>query len=215
VSRRARALAFLAAAAVCALLAATVAGRYRSRVEARYGPLRPVVVALDELPAGKPIGVDGAEDALALRRVPASFVPPGALRRTEDALGRAPGATIPAGSYVLGAQLAVPQAEAPHHPGVGQGLRPVQVAVAGAQALTVGGGAPEGARVDVVVARQAGLGNGARAYIAATGVRLLALQSPSGPGEGWSATLAVTEQQALALIGAQSAGREIRLLPRA
>jgi Flp pilus assembly protein CpaB len=214
VSRRARALAFLAAAAVCAVLAAGVAGRYRSRVEARSGPLRPALVAVDELPAGKPIGVEGAQSALAVRRVPASFVPPGALSRAGDALGRAPGATIPAGSYVLGAQLAVPQAEAPHRPGVGKDLRPLEVAVAGAQALTVDGSAPEGARVDVVVARQAGLGRGARAYIAATGVRLLALQSPSGPGEGWSATLAVTEQQALALIGAQSAGHEIRLLPR-
>jgi Flp pilus assembly protein CpaB len=75
-------------------------------------------------------------------------------------------------------------------------------------------GSPEGSRVDVVVSRQAGLGRSARARIAATGVRLLALQSPPGPGEGWSGTLAVTEQQALALIGAQSAGREIRLLPR-
>ena len=46
-------------------------------------------------------------------------------------------------------------------------------------------------------------------------MRLLALQGPAGPGEGWSATLAVTEQQALELIGAESAGREIRLLPRA
>jgi len=45
-------------------------------------------------------------------------------------------------------------------------------------------------------------------------VKLLALQSPAGPGESWSATLAVTEQQALSLIGAQGAGREIRLLPR-
>ena len=59
-----------------------------------------------------------------------------------------------------------------------------------------------------------GLGRSARAYIAATAVKLLALQGPGGPGESWSATLAVTEQQALALIGAQSAGREIRLLPR-
>ncbi|HEX3562796.1 MAG TPA: hypothetical protein VHU24_08170, partial [Solirubrobacterales bacterium] len=147
--------------------------------------------------------------------VPASFVPPGALVRPADALGRAPGATIPAGSYVLGAQLAVPRPDAPRAPGVGEGLRPVEVAVAGAQALTVGDGSPEGSRVDVVVARQAGLGRSARARIAASGVRLLALQSPAGPGEGWSATLAVTEQQALALIGAQSAGREIRLLPRA
>jgi Flp pilus assembly protein CpaB len=214
VSRRTRAIVFLIAALVCAALAATVAGRYRSRVEARYGPLRPVVVATSELPAGEPIGVERAGAALAVRRVPASFVPPGALVRTADALGRAPGATIPAGSYVLGAQLAVPKSDPPRAPGVGQGLRPVQVAVAGAEALTVGGEAPEGSRVDVVVSRQAGLGRSARAHIAATAVRLLALQGPGGPGESWSATLAVTEQQALALIGAQSAGREIRLLPR-
>ncbi len=214
-SRRTRALVFLIAALVCAALAATVAGRYRSRLEARYGPLRPVVVATSELASGEPIGVEQAGAALAVRRVPASFVPPGALVRTADALGRAPAATVPAGSYVLGAQLAVPKADAPRAPGVGQGLRPVQVAVAGAEALTIDGEAPEGRRVDVVVSRQAGLGRSARAYIAATGVRLLALQSPGGPGESWSATLAVTEQQALALIGAQSAGREIRLLPRA
>jgi Flp pilus assembly protein CpaB len=214
VSRRTRALVFLIAALVCAALAATVAGRYRSRVEARYGPLRPVVVATSELPAGQAIGVEQAGAALAVRRVPASFVPPGALVRTADAVGRSPAATIPAGSYVLGTQLALPKTHAPRRPGVAQGLRPVQVAVAGAEALTVGGEAPEGSSVDVVVSRQAGLGRSARAYVAATGVRLLALQGPGGPGEGWSATLAVTEQQALALIGAQSAGREIRLLPR-
>jgi Flp pilus assembly protein CpaB len=214
VSRRARALAFLTAAVICAILAATVAGRYRSRVEARYGPLRPVVVASAELLAGEPIGVERAGEALSVRRVPASFIPPGALIRPADALGRAPGATIPAGSYVIGAQLEIPRPEEPRSPGVGQGRRPVDVAVAGANALTVGGEPPEGARVDVVVARQAGLGNAARAHIAATGVKLLALRSPAGPGESWSATLAVTEQQALSLIGAQSAGREIRLLPR-
>jgi Flp pilus assembly protein CpaB len=214
VSRRARALAFLIAALLCAALATAVAGRNRSRVEARYGPLQTVVVARAELPAGRPIGVRQAQVALAVRRVPASFVPPGALAAPADALGRAPGATIPAGSYLLGAQLAVPQPAAPRAPGVGRGLRPVEVTVAGAEALTVAGGAPEGSRVDVVVSRQAGLGRSARAYIAAMGVRLLALQRPGGPGESWSATLAVTQQQALHLIGAQSAGREIRLLPR-
>jgi Flp pilus assembly protein CpaB len=214
VSRRARALVFLTAALVCAALAATVAGRYRSRIESRYGPLRSVVVATAELPAGQPIGLQQARKELSVRRVPASFVPPGALTRPADALGRAPGATVPAGSYVLGAQLAMPRPAAPRAPGVGQGLRPVEVTVAGAQALTVGDDTPEGKRLDVVISRQAGLGRSARAYIAATAVKLLALQSPAGPGEGWSATLAVTEQQALALIGAQSAGREIRLLPR-
>jgi Flp pilus assembly protein CpaB len=214
VSRRARALVFLVAALVCAALAATVAGRYRSRIEARYGPLRPVVVATSELQAGQPIGVERAGAALSVRRVPASFIPPGALVHPADALGRAPDATIPAGSYVLGAQLAVPRPDAPRGTDVGDGLRPVQIPVAGAQALTVDGDPPEGSRVDVVVSRQAGLGRSARAYIAASAVKLLALQSPGGPGESWSATLAVTEAQALSLIGAQSAGREIRLLPR-
>ncbi len=214
-SRRARALAFLVAALICAVLAATVAGRYRSRVEGQYGPLRPVVVSTAELAAGQAIGPEQAKGSLAVRRVPASFIPPGALVRPGDALGRTPGAPIPAGSYVLGAQLVAPQAEAPHPPRVGNGRRPVQVAVAGAEALLVNGSSPEGSRVDVVVSRQAGLGVSARAYIAASAVRLLALQGPAGPGEGWSATLAVTEEHALALIGAQAAGREIRLLPRA
>jgi Flp pilus assembly protein CpaB len=215
VSRRARALAFLIAAVICAILAATVAGRYRARIEARYGPLRPVVVATAELAVGEPISVERARVAMAVRRVPTRFIPPDALNSPADALGRAPGATIPAGSYVLGAQLAVPRPKEPPAPGVGAGLRPVQITVAGAEALTVGGAAPEGRLVDVVVSRQAGLGRSASAHIAASGVKLLALAAPAGPGEPWSATLAVTEQQALSLIAAQSAGREIRLLPRA
>jgi Flp pilus assembly protein CpaB len=214
VSRRARAVSFLIAALVCALLAATIAGRYRSRVEGRYGPLRAVVVATSELPAGEPIGAVGVRASLAVRRVPARFVPPGSLSRLADALGRSPAASITAGSYVIGAQLDLPHPDGPKSPGIGVGLRPVDVAVAGANALTVGGSPPEGRHVDVVVARQAGLGNSASARIAATNVKLLALRSPAGPGESWSATLAVTEQQALSLIGAQSAGREIRLLPR-
>ena len=214
-SRRARALAFLIAAVICAVLAATVASRYRSRLDARYGPLRPVVVATSELMAGEPIGTERAQAGLAVRRVPASFVPPGALTRPADALGRAPEATIPVGSYVLGEQLVIPHAKEPARPGVGAGLRPLQVAVAGAEALTLGGVRPEGGQVDVVVSRQAGLGRSASAHIAASGVKLMALAAPGGPGESWSATLAVTEQQALSLIAAQSAGREIRLLPQA
>ncbi len=213
-SRRRRAALFLAAAIVCALLAAMVAGRYRSRVDARYGPLRPVVVATEELPAGETIAPERLRSALSVRRVPERFVPPGALVSPAEAIGRAPGASIPPGSYVLGSQLALPTSAAPRSPGVARGLRPVEVSVAGAEALTVDGRSPEGSAVDVVVSRQAGLGRSATARIAATGVRLLALRGPADPGEGWSATLAVTEQQALSLIGAQSAGREIRLLPR-
>jgi Flp pilus assembly protein CpaB len=215
VSRRGRALAFLAAALACALLAAAVAGRYRSRVESQYGELRPVVVATTELPAGDAIGAGEAARSLAVRRVPARFVPPGALRQPGDALGRAPGAAIPAGSYVLGTQLVVPELTQPAVPGLGRGKRPVEVSVTGAEALLVGGASPEGSLVDVVVSQQAGLGNQARTYVAASGVELLALKGPGGPGEGWSATLALTQRQALDLIGAEAATREIHLLPRA
>jgi Flp pilus assembly protein CpaB len=213
VSRRARALAFLAAALACALLAAALAGRYRSSVAAQYGALRPVLVASAELPAGKPIGPAELRTALEVRRVPAAFAPPGALSHPSDALGQAPGAAIPAGSYVIGAQLAVPATEPPVAPGVGRGRQPVQLAVTGAEALLVGGASPEGRRVDVVVSRQGGLGQRGRTYVAASGARLLALARPAEPGVGWSATLALSREEALDLIGAESAARQIRLLP--
>ena len=212
-SRRARALAFLGAAFACAILAATLAGRYRSSVAAQYGALRTVLVASAELPAGQPIGPAEAHRALEVRRVPAAFAPPGTLSYPRDALGQAPGAAIPAGSYVIGAQLAVPATEAPSAPEVGRGRQPVQLGVTGAEALLVGGASPEGSRVDVVVSQQGGLGQRGRTYVAASGARLLALAQPGEPGEGWSATLALTRDEALDLIGAEAAARQIRLLP--
>lgn len=212
-SRRTRAGAFLLAALACAGLAVAVAGRYRSEADARYGPLRAVVVATAELPAGRLIGPAEVRSSLSVRRIPASFAPGAALRRPGDALGRAPAAAIPAGSYVLAAQLVVPQPET-RFQGVGDGLRPVQIQVSGGEALTVGGASPEGTRVDVVVSEQSGLGRRGRTFVAASAVRLLGLTGPGGPGEGWSATLALTRAQALELIEAETAAREIRLLPR-
>jgi Flp pilus assembly protein CpaB len=213
VSRRARALAFCAAALACALLAAALASRYSASVDARFGELRPVLVAVSELPAGKPIAPAGAANALAVRRVPARFAPPGALRSADEAIGRAPAATVPAGSYLLSAQLVVPQPPQPAAAAAG-GKRPLQLEVAGGEALVAGGASPEGGEVDVVVSRRSGLGNRGDAEVAADGVKLLALAAPDGAGDGWSATLAVSRDEALELIEAQAAGGEIRLLPR-
>ncbi|MGZ5356824.1 MAG: SAF domain-containing protein [Solirubrobacterales bacterium] len=213
-SRRARAVALMAAALACALLAAALAGRYRSSVEGQYGPLRPVVVAAAALEPGRPIGPAEVARSLAVRRVPARFAPVGALRRPQDALGRAPGSPIPAGAYVLSSQLVVPSGEPPAPPAAGRGLRPVLVEVVGAQALVAGAAVPAGGRVDVVVAQRSGLGRSARTYVAAEAVRLLELRPPQGAGEAWSATLAVSREHALELIGAEASGREIRLLPR-
>jgi Flp pilus assembly protein CpaB len=212
VSRRTRAIGFLAAAIVCALLAALAAAGYRSKVEAGYGPLRPVVVAASELPSGKPLGPGDLRSGLTVRSVPERFAPESTLRRPADALGQAPLAPIPAGAYVLGSQLRVPRPEKRPAPGLGGDRRPVQVAIRGAGALLVGGSAPEGQHVDVVVSTPAGLGRKGRTYVAAQAVRLLALEGPGGPGEQWTATLAVTRRQALDLIEAEASGREIRLL---
>jgi Flp pilus assembly protein CpaB len=218
-SRRARAVAFLVLAAGCAALAATVANGYGSSLARSFGPLREVVVASRDLPAGVPIGAAEVSRSLEVRRIPARFIPPGALSATQGALGREPGAIVPTGSYLIAAQLRLPGApRASGDPQLPHGRRPVEIAVGGGGALLATGGSPEGSRVDVVVItepRGPGPGN---TYVAAEGVPLLALaqQDPSGPGPalGWSATLALTRDQALALIEAESFARGVRLLPR-
>jgi Flp pilus assembly protein CpaB len=225
-SRRGRALAFGVAALACAGLAAAMASGYRSDVASQLGPLRAVVVAARALPARDALTAGAVHASLEVRRVPARFVPPGALASPAQAIGRAPAATIPAGGYVLAAQLRAPGAE----PGsrapspVGPGRSPVEIAVTGAAALAAAGEDPASSRVDVVVTTEPrGAAAIGRTYVAASGVRLLDLQqssssdpsasagSPIGAG-GWSATLALTRPQALKLIEAESFAREIRLI---
>jgi pilus assembly protein CpaB len=215
-SRRARALAFLAAAFGCAALAVLVANGYRSGVEAQLGELRSVVVAETELQPDRVLTPEQLKRSLGARRVPARFAPPGALRRPEEALGLEPQAVIPAGSYVLAAQLRVPRSKHPRRRRLGRGRRAVEIAVSGGAALMVSGGSPEGERVDVVVAEHPEVGGRGHTYVAASGVRLLALDGPGGLGTAgtWSATLALTRGQALQLIAAESFARQIRLLPR-
>lgn len=109
-SRRARAIGFGCAALACAGLAAALAGGYRADLESELGPLRPVVVATARIPAHRRIPARQASRLLEVRRVPVRFAPPGALSAPEQAAGRAPAAMIPAGSYVLAAQLRDPGA---------------------------------------------------------------------------------------------------------
>jgi Flp pilus assembly protein CpaB len=104
-------------------------------------------------------------------------------------------------------------------PELGAGLRPVEISVSGGGALAELGSA-KGQRVDVVVTNESSTGSG-KTYIAAANVKLLALEQGGGlgqegegaPGE-WLATLAVTREQALRLIDAESFARSVRLLPR-
>lgn len=213
-SRRGRALAFLAGALFAAGLAALIANTYGSRLARGYGPLRPVVILAAELRAGRAVGPEEIAAALEVRRIPARFVPPDALTAPGDALGLAPAATLPAGSYLLATQLRPPPRRS--SPGLGGDRRPVEISVSGAAALLTAGPTPAGHRVDVVVTTEpSGPGPG-RTYVAAAGVPLIALNpGVDGPGPGGlsAATLALTRRQALRLIAAESFARKLTLMP--
>jgi Flp pilus assembly protein CpaB len=223
--RRTRAIAFGCAALACAALAATVAGGYRSDIQGELGPLRSVVVSTARLPAHRAIPAKALDDLLETRRVPARFAPPGALSAPKQAAGRAPAAAIPVGSYVLASQLREPgggSRQTPSQTRIAPGRKPVEITVTGAEALAADGEDPVGERVDVVVTSEPNaVAATGRTYVAAEDVRLLALSqaggssgeqyAPSG-GEVWTATLALTREQALRLIQAESFARGVRLI---
>jgi Flp pilus assembly protein CpaB len=216
VSRRGRAIAFLLAALFAAAVAAAIADGYGDSVARGYGALRPVAVARSRLEARATIGPGEAASELELRRVPARFLPPDALRSQAEAIGLVPAATIPAGSYLLASQLHPPQAQAGAATGLGHGRHPVEIAVSGAEALLTAAAQPVGERVDVIVTTEpTGAGSG-RTYMAAVAVPLLALE-PGGAAEAEglaAATLGLTRGQALRLIAAESFARRITLLAR-
>jgi pilus assembly protein CpaB len=214
-SRRFRAFGFFAAALLAAFAAAAIANGYGDSVVSGYGELRPVLIASSDLPAGKPIDPTAVAAALEVRRVPVRFAPPGALSAPAEAVGLVPTAAIPAGSYLLAAQLHPPRPAGPLA-GLGGGRRPVEIAVSGAGALEAQSAPSLGSRVDVAVTTEpSGSGDG-RTYIAAPGVPLLGL-GPGGEGaegETATATLGLTRPQALRLIQAESFARRVTLIPR-
>ena len=215
-SRRARAALFLALALFAAVLAAAIADSYGSRVARGYGPLHEVVVAARRLDAGRPLRPAQVAGSLETRRVPARFVPAGALRDPEEALGLSPAVDLPAGSYVLAGQLALPHRRRPARPAIGSRRHPVQVSVSGAEALLAVGPVRGGTKVDVIVTTEPTGAGGGRTYVAATAVPLLDLSPGAegpGPGEIAAATLALTRRQALRLIAAESTARKLTLLP--
>jgi Flp pilus assembly protein CpaB len=224
VSRRARAIAFAALAIACAGLAAAVASGYRGGIEAQLGALRGVVVATGELDARREITARDAAEVLELRRVPSRFAPGDSLTDPRQAIGSEPLAPIPAGAYLTATLLRVPvqrDRRSAAHPLAGD-RQAVEITIAGAEALTAAGSDPTGQMVDVVVTTEPQAGGGpGRTYVAADGVRLIALREADGPGapevgpmgpSSWVATLAATRSQALRLIQAHNYARELRLI---
>jgi len=217
VKSRTRAVVFALGALSCAGLSAAVAGTAEAPGEGDFGPLVPVVVTSAPLDAGTVVGRNYVERALEERRVPESFVPPDALGVPGEALGRKLGSSLPAGSYVTVAAFKVREpGGSGGRGGPPQGTTPVEITVTGAGALA-SARTDSGARVDVIVSGDSAPGPSAgRTYVAVGGVPLLGLrESESEPGVStdlWIATLALTRDEALSLIRAETTGAQVRLL---
>jgi Flp pilus assembly protein CpaB len=185
------------------------ASRIRSEeraVRAQVGPLVPVVVARAPIAARTRIGPQQVAEELAVARLPARYVPPGALRDPLKAVGATSAIAIPRGGYLTNAALARAR---DLRFALRRGERAIDVEVSGGARLAAVGG--PGARVDVVVTTEPR--NGApRAFVAADGAELLSLRR--GDGGNAVATLRLPVRQAVFLTAATSFGRDARLLVR-
>jgi pilus assembly protein CpaB len=209
--RRRRALLFLALALASGGLAATQVSRRVRDVEARVGPLVPVVVTTRAVRPDEELG----GDRLAVRPVPERFAPADAVTALSEARGLRAGVALPPGSYLTEAELRGAHGDTDRSP-LRRGERAVEVSVSGGQALTES--ATPGARVDVLVSKEHG-GGGGRSFLALEDVELLGLRSgASGAGGNERsdavATLRVTLGQGVYLTAAQNFAREVRLLLR-
>jgi pilus assembly protein CpaB len=214
-ARRRRGLLLLAVALASGGLAASRVHDRERRADEELGPAVHVLVAARDVRAGDRV----TREAVAVRGVPARFVPPDALGSPRSVLGARATAPVPAGGYLTTAAFAE-GGQSGGGPVLRRGERAVTVKV------TTGGGVEAltpGARVDVLVSTESGAGGG-RTTMVLAGAELLQIaagaastgQSSTDPSAGPTAlaTLRVTLRQAIALTEADNFAREIRLLPR-
>jgi pilus assembly protein CpaB len=213
--RRRRGLLLLALAVASGGLAASQVRERERSVDARVGPLVPVAVAQRDIAPDEPL----RPGDLAVRRVPARFVPPDAVDAPSGLFGARVVVPVGAGSYLTAGLLqgASASKKGPLRPGE----RALELAVGGGGALAVAG---PGSRVDVLVSTRTHDGAG-RTFVALEDVALLGLRPAPGtdlaapepvetPTPTALATLRVTARQAVYLTAAESFAHEIRLLLR-
>ena len=128
---------------------------------------------------------------------------------------------IAAGGYVTAEDLRRPRKRNGGGDALPPKLSPVEIQVTGAGPLAAEAGTSELA-VDVVVTTEPGPGGDGRTYVAASSVPLLGLAQAGGSADAaalgadalsHTATLALTREQALELIDAESFARQLRLIP--
>jgi pilus assembly protein CpaB len=212
-ARRRRGLLLLSVALASGGLAASQVHEREQSAAAQTGPAVPVLVAARDLAVGARL----SSTALAVRQVPARFVPPDALASAAGVVGARPAVPVAEGSYLTAGLFEGSDSEHSGSGGVGRGWRAVVVEVSGAAGLVAG------ARVDVLVSTESGAAGG-RTLVALAGAALLRLEpgasgavAPDGAASGAPtalATLRVTLRQAVYLTAADNFAREIRLLAR-
>jgi pilus assembly protein CpaB len=214
-SRRRRGLLLLSLALASGGLAASQVRERERTVEANVGPLVPVVVARQEIPADEPL----RPEDMAVERVPARFVPADAIGAPARLAGARTAVPLTAGAYITAPVLQGTTAarEGPLKPG----QRAIEIAVGGGSALGLAG---PGSRVDVLISTQRHDGAG-RTFVALESIVLLDLRAVGGAGSSTEepageaaatalATLRVTARQAVYLTAAETFAHEIRLLIR-
>jgi pilus assembly protein CpaB len=214
VSRRRRAALLLGLALVLGGLAASDVARREAALDARLGPVVPVMVARAAVPEGASLG----PTRLAVRRVPSRFAPPGAFRSPAQLSGLRARAPLPPGAYLTPAAVSDPSASGSDPVGaLRPGERMAEVTAAADPRYVV-----PGARVDVLVTRDSADGSAGATKLALRGAEVLqaapAPADPSGSGDSsmdgprLRVGLRVTLHQAIYLATAQSDARAIRLL---
>jgi pilus assembly protein CpaB len=213
VTRRRRAAVLLGLALLLGTLSATHMARREAALNAQLGPVAQVVVARDDLPAGRTLALSD----LGVRSLPARYAPPGEPAFAAALAGQKLAVPVQAGAPVSGDLLvrrpATPEAS------IERGQRAVDLVATGSPQAVVAG-----AHVDVLVTTERRDRTPGATRIALEDVEVLAVRAAANDADAdggakastrVSATLRVTAEQAVYLAAAQSFARDVRLLARA
>jgi pilus assembly protein CpaB len=202
-TRRRRAAVLLGLALLLGTLSATHMARREAALEAQLGPVTEVVVAREDLAAGRRLELDD----LGVRALPRRYAPPGEAAFAPALAGQKLAVPVVKGAPVTSDLLE----REPPPPVLGRGERAAEIAASASEAVVAG------ARVDVLVTTEAHDGRRGATRVALEDVEVLGTR-PAAARDGTpqvSATLRVTAAQAVYLAAAQSFARDVRLLVRA
>ena len=209
-TRRRRAAVLLGLALILGTLSATHMARREAALEAQLGPTAEVVVARDDLPAGRTLQLRD----LGVRELPRRYAPPGEPAFAAALAGQKLAVPVAKGGAVTGNLLerrpTTPEAA------IARGERAVDIDATGSGQAVV-----PGARVDVLVTTERHDSNRGATRVALEDVEVLAARpatTDAADGDKRAkvgATLRVTAAQAVYLAAAQSFARDVRLLVRA